>query len=179
MLASDRSESTDASVTVCTGRPAPVSIRYAGAGPRGRSRLVRTRWDLEQELPADWEPEARAQVSAVLRRFRIGLGQAGLVDAALGVQGSTVIPFEAEAGACYVAAVVRLRGDSYGLALAASVGANYSQNRATAGVPGTALAFCATTSGPGLVEIDSRGLGLVWLSAIWQNGRIPLGEDGS
>ncbi|HVJ21124.1 MAG TPA: hypothetical protein VM686_37190, partial [Polyangiaceae bacterium] len=87
MLASDRSESTDATVSLCSGRPVPVSVRYAGAGPRGRSRLVRTRWELERRLPADWEPEARAQFSGVLRRFRIGLEQAAPVDTALGVQG--------------------------------------------------------------------------------------------
>ena len=50
--------------------------------------------------------------------MRIGLERAGLVDVALGVQGDTNIPFEAEAGACYVAAAVRLRGDSVGLSLA-------------------------------------------------------------
>ncbi len=179
LLASDRSESTDATVSLCTGRPAPVSVRFAGAVPRGHIRLVRTRWDLEKRLPLDWDPEARAQFSAVLRKLRVGLDQAGLVDASLGVQGSTIVPLETDAGACYVAAVVRLRGEAHGLQISASVGASYSQNRASAELPGTALAFCASSAGPARLDVDSRGLGLVWMLAVWQTGRIPLGQEGS
>jgi hypothetical protein len=29
-----------------------------------------------------------------------------------------------------------------------------------------------------VVEIESRGLGLVWMSVIWQSGRVPIGEEG-
>ncbi|HEV8244156.1 MAG TPA: hypothetical protein VGP93_00170 [Polyangiaceae bacterium] len=179
VLASDRSESVDATVSLCTGRPVPISLRFGGALPRGHIRLLRTRWDLERRLPSDWDPDARAQFSAVLRKFRVGLEHAGLVDVSLGVQGSTSIPFEPEAGACYTVAAVRLRGELQGLQLAASVGASYAQNRASPELPGTALAFCAGSGEPGLVEIDSRGLGLVWMTAIWQTGRIVLGADGS
>lgn len=176
ILAADRSEGTDATTTFCTGRPSPVNLRFAGALPRGRTRITRTRWDLERGLPSDWDPDARAQFSAVLRRHRIRLGQAGLVDASLGVQGTTSLPFEAEPGACYVAAVVRLRGSTRGIALSATVGASYSQNRAGDGSPGTALSFCASSDEAARLEVDSRGLGLVWMAALWQTGRIELGE---
>jgi hypothetical protein len=176
VLAADRSEGTDASVEFCTGRPVPVNVRYAGALPRGRTRLVRTRFELERRLPAAWDAEARAQFSAVLRRYRVKLDAAGLVDAALGVQGSTMMPFQPEPGACYVAAVVRLRGSSYGLSLAATVGASFSQNRASDDTPGTALSFCATSADTARLDVDSRGLGLVWMAALFQTGRIELGE---
>ncbi len=179
LLASDRSESTDATVSLCTGRPAPVSVRFAGAMPRGHIRLVRTRWDLEKRLPTEWDAEARAQFSAVLRKLRIGLDQAGLVDASLGVQGSTSIALETAPGACYVAAVVRLRGEAQGLQLSASAGASLSQNRASADIPGTALAFCAGAGGPARLDVDSRGLGHVWMLAVWQTARVPLGQEGS
>jgi hypothetical protein len=176
VLAADRSEGTDASVDFCTGRPVPVNVRYAGALPRGLTRLVRTRWDLERGLPAAWDADARAQFSAVLRRYRIKLEGAGLVDAALGVQGSTMMPFQPEPGACYVAAVVRLRGSTYGLSLAATVGASYSQNRSSDEAPGTALSFCATSPEAARLDVDSRGLGLVWMSALFQTGRVELGK---
>ncbi len=87
-----------------------------------------------------------------------------------------MMPFQPEPSACYVAAVVRLRGSTYGLSLAATVGASYSQNRSDDEAPGTALTFCATTAEPARLDIDSRGLGLVWMSALFQTGRIELGE---
>lgn len=177
VLATDRSEGTDASVEFCLGRPAPLRLRYAGALPRGRVRLVRARWDLEQGLPASWDVEARAQFSAVLRRHRVRLADAGLVDAALGVQGSTMVPFRPEPGACYVAAVVKLRGAAYALSLAATVGANHAQNRSTSDAPGTALSFCATgAEDVARLDVDSRGLGLVWMMALFQTGRVEIGE---
>jgi hypothetical protein len=87
-----------------------------------------------------------------------------------------MMPFQPEPGACYVAAVVRLRGSSYGLSLAATVGASFSQNRASDDTPGTALSFCATSADTARLDVDSRGLGLVWMAALFQTGRIELGE---
>ena len=104
--------------------------------------------------PAATDAPANDALSVVV----VSRDQGRLVDATLGVQGQTSIPFEAEAGACYLAAAVRLRGDNVGISLAASVGPRLAQNRTSEGAVGTALAFCAPASGPALLEVESRGL---------------------
>jgi hypothetical protein len=41
---------------------------------------------------------------------------------------------------------------------------------------GTQLAFCASTAEPVLIEVEARGMALVWLLAVWPAGAIPIGE---
>jgi hypothetical protein len=115
-------------------------------------------------------------MSAVLREQGIGLTGARLVDEALGVQGPTTMPVEIEPGACYLAVVVAVRGTAQTLTHAARTRGRESQSRAPLDAPGTALSFCAGSSSRGLIEVESRGLSLVWMSALWRTGRERLGE---
>jgi len=176
-LATDKSESNDARALVCVGEPLPVSVRFAGAPPGAHVTLLRARWDLAAGLPERWPAEARAPMSAVLREQRLGLAGAKLVDEALGVQGSTAMPLEVEPGACYLALVIELRGTAQTLALAARSGGREAQSRASLDAPGAALSFCAGSSPRALVEVEARGLSLVWMTALWQTGRVRLGEE--
>jgi hypothetical protein len=178
ILATDKSESNDARALVCVGEPLPVAVRFGGAPPGSRVTLLRARWDLAAGLPERWPPEARASMSAVLREQGLGLTGAGLVDEALGVQGSTSMPVEVEPGACYVGVVVALRGTAQTLSLAARARGREAQSRAPLDAPGTALSFCAGASSRALIEVESRGLSLVWMSALWRTARTRLGEDG-
>lgn len=178
LLATDHGESSDAGALLCVGRPMPVTVRFSGVGPLARLALARARWDLEPSLPQRWAPEARARVSAVLRDRRVPLTGARLSDEALGVQGDTLMPIEVEAGACYVAVAVELRGNAAAISLAARTARGTSQSRLDQDVPGALLTFCAGPSERALLEIDARGFGLVWMSAVWQLGREKLGEAG-
>src|SRR6185369_1756023 len=94
---------------------------------------------------------------------------------ALGVQGDTLMTVPVQAGACYLALAVGLRGEMVALSLAAETGRVTAQSRLDPEVPGAALYFCAGTGDRTLVEVDARGLGLVWMSAVWQIGRAELG----
>jgi hypothetical protein len=176
ILATDKSESNDARALVCVGEPVPVAMRFAGAPPGARVTLLRARWDLAPGLPERWPPEARAAMSAVLREQGVGLAGARLVDEALGVQGPTAMPVEVEPGACYLAVVVAVRGTPQTLTLAARTRGRESQSRAPLDAPGTALSFCAGPTSRALIEVESRGLSLVWMSALWRTGRERLGE---
>jgi len=176
LLATDKGESNDARALVCVGEPAPVVMRFAGAPPGSRVTLLRARWDLAEGLPERWPPEARAAMSAVLREQALGLAGAKLVDESLGVQGPTAMPVAVEPGACYLAVVIELRGTAQSLSLAARAGGREAQSRAPLDAPGTALSFCAGSTSHALVEVEARGLSLVWMSALWHTGRIRLGE---
>jgi hypothetical protein len=175
LLATDKSESTDARALVCVGEPTPVSVRFAGAPPGAHVTLLRARWDLAGNLPERWPAEARAPMSAVMREQGLALGGAKLVDEALGVQGSTAMPVEVEPGACYVVLVIELRGTAQSLALAARSGRREAQSRAALDAPGVALSFCAGAAARALVEVEARGVSLVWMSAIWRTSSAPLG----
>jgi hypothetical protein len=176
-LAEDHSESSDAAALVCVGAPLAVSLRFAGASPMGKLELLRARWDLEQSLPRRYGPEARARMSAVLRDQRIGLDGAILADEALGVQGTTEFTIDVQPFACYVAVAVGLRGEAIMLAVAARTSRGDVEARMGADVPGAAAGFCAGPEERVTLEVDARGLALVWMSAVFQTGRLPPGAE--
>ncbi|HTQ05889.1 MAG TPA: hypothetical protein VMI54_18640, partial [Polyangiaceae bacterium] len=153
-----------------------VNVRFGGVAPGAKLSLVRARWDLDPSLPARWPSEARAHMSGVLRSERRALGSAPLVDESLGVQGDTLWSVEVEPGACYFALAVGLHGDAAALSIAAQTARKVSQNRVDPDVPGVGVSFCAGAERRALLEVDARGLGLTWMSAVWEVGRGRLGE---
>lgn len=174
VLASDRTESADASLRLCVGERRPVQLHYAGAPPRDTVTMLHALTPLPAGLPARWGALARGRMAEALERHHLrALGDALVYDS-LGVVGVTALPVEVEPGACYVAAVAALRGNSQGIALAASAGADNHENQTTGN--GTALAFCARTTHTALLEVEARGQGVVWLAALWQTARLPIGS---
>jgi hypothetical protein len=176
MLAADHGESSDGGALVCVAVPTTVAVRFGGVAAFAKLALVRARWDLDRTLPTRWPGEARARMSGVLRTLRRDLTGAPLVDEALGVQGDTLTSLRVEQGACYFALAVGLHGDLAGLSIAAQTARTTAQSRLDPDVPGAALAFCTGADERVPFEVDARGLGLVWMSAVWQVGRSRLGE---
>lgn len=173
VLASDRTASADATLELCVGEQKHVRLRFAGAPAHDSVTMLHARAPLPGGLPEYWGPLARGRMAEALRAHHLrSLGGPPVYDS-LGVVGVTALPVEVEPGACYVAAVAVLRGDSQGLALAASTGAEDHDNQTDGN--GTAVAFCVKASRTALLEVEGRGRGLVWLAALWQTGRIPIG----
>jgi hypothetical protein len=176
VLAVDHGESSDGEALVCVASATTVNVRFGGVAPFAKLALVRARWDLDPSLPARFPADARARMSGLLRSQRRTLGSAPLIDEALGVQGDTLASIEVEPGACYLALAVGLRGEVGTLSLAAQAGHKVAQSRIDPDVAGAALSFCAGSAERATVEVDARGLGVTWMSAIWQLGRTRLGE---
>jgi hypothetical protein len=176
VLASDATESADASGRFCLGQAELVRLRYVGSLPAVPVLLLMSRWALPSGIPPHWPAEARASIAQAIRRHHaLPLGNA-LTYESLGVAGTTILPVEVEPGACYLIAAASVRGRSAGVALAVTHGDAVSQNHGGAEGDGTTLAFCALSETRAQVEVDARGAGLVWLLGIWQTGRMRIGE---
>jgi len=176
VLAADHGESSDGGALVCVAVPTTVNVRFAGVAPFAKLALVRARWELDRTLPARFPGEVRARMSGLLRSLRRTLGQAPLVDEMLGVQGDTLTSLSVEPGACYLVMAVGVHGDIASLSIAAQTARTTAQSRLDPELPGAALGFCAGAEDRVLLEVEARGLALVWMSAVWQIGRTVLGE---
>jgi hypothetical protein len=174
VIAVDQGESSDARVLFCLGEARALSVRFQGGAPMSRLLLVRTRFDLALELPPAWDPDTRARFSAVLRSTRQELRGARVVDVALGVQGVTSMPLELEPGSCYLSLLVPVRGDEPVLALAARTGPLAVQNRALPGSTGTGVGFCTDHESRAVLEVEARGFGVIWMSALFRTSAAPL-----
>jgi hypothetical protein len=138
--------------------------------------MLHARWDLPRGLGQNWDPEMTARMAeAVWSSHKRALGES-LIHESLGVAGVTAVPFEVEPGACYLAAVAPIRGESSGIAMAVVLGPQHGQNHGGPEGAGTSLAFCSRSEQRALVEVEARGVGLVWLMGVWQTGRVPIGE---
>lgn len=176
VVAVERGDGLDASLTFCAGDRSPLGVEYVGAPARSPLSAVLSSWPLPEGLSDAWGAAGRARVAATLRRHAAPIEGAPVFQA-LGVQGPTLIPAEVEPGACYVGVLVAVRGAPQGLALAAVSGATSAQNHGLQGGDGTLVSFCARASDRVLFEADSRGVGLFWLFALFQNGRVAIGEQ--
>lgn len=176
VLASDATESADATAQFCLGRPDGVRVRFIGSIPQAPVLVLSSRWSFPAGIPEYWSPEARAGIARAVRRYHDRPLGNTLTYESLGITGTTLLPLDVEPGACYVAIVAATRGEAASLALAVSVGQRSAQNHGGLDGAGTTLAFCADAQSSALLEVDARGSGLVWQLGVWQTGRLPIGE---
>lgn len=176
LVGSERGDGLDAAMTLCAGDRTQVAFRFAGAPPESRVWIVTSRVPLPSGLLDEWGTGGKARMAAVL--FRHGVrATAPPIDQALGVQGPTLMPMQVVPGGCYVAAVAGVQGQAFGMALAARAGGREVQNHGGPSGEGTLVSFCARAADTALIEVDSRGVGLTWLFAVWEASRLPLGEE--
>lgn len=175
-LAVDRADDADAALEVCLGGPTRVELRFIGAAPHGRLRLIDARWDLPVGVPASWGSEARGSIARLAQNAHLKLPNAPIV-ASLGVQGSTQLPIEVQPGNCYSALLVPLRGEVRNLSLSVRADAPGEVPHGASDDDGCVVSFCARGARLATLEVDSQGAGLAWLLAVWQTGRSALGAS--
>jgi hypothetical protein len=61
------------------------------------------------------------------------------------------------------------------MALSAQLADEHARNHGGVGGRSTALAFCATNTDHGLLEVQAQGHSVAWLLGIWQTGSVLLG----
>ena len=174
VLAVDQGESSDARVVFCLGEAKALRVRFQGGAPMSRLLLVRTRFDLSADLPSAWDSDTRARFSAVIRATHQELRGAKLVDSALGVQGPTYMPLRLEPGSCYLSLLVPMRGDAPMLSVQVEAGPRSAQSRSLPGAPGTGVGFCTDHDPRAVLQIEARGFGVVWMSALFRTASVPL-----
>jgi hypothetical protein len=97
---------------------------------------------------------------------------------AQGGAGTTPVPFAIEPGACYVATVAGVSGQTKGIGIRAQVGARESTDDRNPNEAAGAVTFCAFERARATLQIEARGTALVWglavfrvASGIWEIAR--------
>jgi hypothetical protein len=172
----DRTESADATLSRCVGEPTAARLRFSGSLPAMPIVLLSARWALPQGVRELWGVEVSARMAEAIWRSHNRSLKGSPVYESIGAGGLTALPIEVEPGACYLAAVAPIRGDTSGMALAVQVGKQHGQNNSGPESSGTTLAFCNEVESRGLLEVETRGSGVAWLIAVWQTGQLPVGQ---
>lgn len=177
VLVRDESTSGQASLFTCVGRRTSVQLSYVGAPPQAPALVIGASWALPESIPAVWGSVARARIARTLEPRALGSLGSGPVFTSLGVQGSTRLPTELEAGACYTVAAAAIRGSVTSFALGVQAGATRRENHAARGGDGTSLSFCAERTSQVVLEVRSSGKGLAWVLGVWRTA--PLGATSA
>ncbi|HEU4538068.1 MAG TPA: hypothetical protein VFS00_28300, partial [Polyangiaceae bacterium] len=167
-LARDRSDAQDAHLEACVAEPTVALLRYSGAPARAALTLVDARWPLPKGLPETVPPRARAGMARALVARRVPEPGAPPLVTLLGASGTTYEHLELEPGACYVAAVAVVQGESRSLGVAVRGPGLLAGDDAVHGAEGASAAFCAPHAGLAQVAVEARGSGLAWALSIWQ-----------
>jgi hypothetical protein len=178
LLARDRTDAPDAHLELCPGEEARVEIVFAGA-PRDSSIMVaHATWAIPPMLPETWGNEARARMAHALLARRILAPREAPVMLAQGGAGTTPVAFALEPGACYVAAVAGVSGQTKGIGIRAQVGARESTDDRNPNEAAGAVTFCALERTRATLQVEARGTALVWglalfrvASGVWEVAR--------
>ncbi len=157
LLARDRSDAPDASLSKCFAEPTEVQVAYAGA-PAGSDVLVgHYAWPLPEHLPSLWGPLAVARLAHLLRVHAVPALTREASFLAQGGGGATPVPLPVEPGACYVALVTLTRGEARSVGLRVRVGASNAGDDRGIDDDGAAVAFCAGPRARALATVEVRG----------------------
>jgi hypothetical protein len=168
VLARDRSDAADAHLDACVGEETRATIVFAGAPPDAQVLATHLAWPIPERVPSTWGPDARARMAHVMLARHVAPPRGDAVMQAMGGAQVTPVPIAIEPGACYLAVVAVVQGQSKGIGLRAMVGARETtDDRGTADSAG-AVAFCAGDRRRALLEVDARGTGMAWGLALFR-----------
>lgn len=176
ILASDHSDASDATLSLCLGATTALRVRFAGAASSSSLALLHAHYALPSGLPEHWGPPARGHMAEALHARDLRNLGIGPVYESLGVQGETLLPIPVEPGACYVIGVALIRGQADSLGLSADWDNRTGETQAAPGEVATALALCAQDDHVG-VRVALRGAGAAWVLAAWRTSRARLGGE--
>jgi hypothetical protein len=177
IVASDRTDSSGASLLACTGERKPAILAFAGAPPDARIVLVHGTQELPAGIPDAFGEEARAGIAKAFVERRTRGPALPPVYTSLGIAGITELPIEVDPGQCYWVTVAPSEGDATLVALAADVGATHVRAHTDEAGSAVLASFCAETARHGNLEVEVHGTGVVWVAALFRSGARRLGEE--
>ncbi|MGH7328829.1 MAG: hypothetical protein ACREJX_10825, partial [Polyangiaceae bacterium] len=169
VLARDRSEAPDAHLDACIGGETMSEVFFAGAVPKSDVVITHAVWPIPNHLPLAWGHEPRARMAAALLLRHAPNLEDEPVFLAQGPAGVTPVPFDVEAGACYIAVAAIAHGTPRGLCLRVVAGSETSADERGLNDDSGAIAFCARQSDRAKIVVDARGVSLAWALAVYKS----------
>lgn len=176
-LRGDQSENSDAELEACFGAPSRAEVVIPGLQAGDPAVLEHARFPMPAGLSEHWGPEVQGRVAAAFfRRRQAGPATLPLVES-LGIGGRTLLPLELETHTCYVAVAAAIQGRPKTLLLDASLADRGGANDGTSEETSVAIAFCTGDDSRAQLRVESSGVGVTWLAALWRTGRAEPRED--
>ena len=169
LIARDRSDAPDATLSKCVGRTTHVQVTFAGSMAGSPILVAHFTWPLPDHLPALWgvDPQARMGHVLLVRHLPALRQDPGLL--VQGGYGMTPVPLSLEPGACYVAVATLVKEQARSIGLRVRIGAVDAGDDRGIDDDGAAVAFCAGDTTRATAVVEARGTPLLgWGLALYR-----------
>lgn len=173
----DKSFATDAIVDLCVGSLRVVEVFFGGANHGGEVILLHGNWPLQEGIPEDWAPAARASLTRSLLHRRSPRLVKEPVWQGTGVTGTTIMSVPVAPNGCYLIGASAESGDARAMQVSAQAGAVYSEDNGGGGIEAAAVALCVGGAHSIRVEVDALGSRIVWVAGVWKVAHVALGSE--
>jgi hypothetical protein len=169
LVARDRSDAPDATLSKCVGATTRVEVTFAGATAGSTVLVTHFTWPLPDHLPALWGDDAKARMGHVLLVRHLPALRQDAIMLAQGGYGLTPVPLSLEAGGCYVAVATLVKEQARSIGLRVRVGATDAGDDRGIDDDGAAVAFCAGDTTHATAVVEARGTPLLgWGLALYR-----------
>lgn len=169
LIARDRSDAPDATLSKCVGQTTQVQVTFAGAMAGSPVLVAHFTWPLPEHLPARWGTDAQARMGHVLLVRHLPALRRDPVMLVQGGYGFTPVPLPLEAGACYVAVATLVKEQARSIGLRVRIGATDAGDDRGIDDDGAAVAFCAGDTTQATAMVEARGTPLLgWGLALYR-----------
>jgi hypothetical protein len=177
LIARDRSDAPDASLSKCVGQTTHVQVSFAGATAGSTVLVTHFTWPLPDHLPSLWGTDAQARMGHVLLVRHLPALRQDAVALAQGGYGLTPVPLSLEPGGCYVAVATLVKEQARSVGLRIRVGATDAGDDRGIDDDGAAVAFCAGNATSASALVEARGTPMLgWGLALF---RLESGAWGT
>jgi hypothetical protein len=177
VVASEHTESPDATLFACAGERDVGVLSFAGAAPHGSLLLLHGVSRIPEGLPALWGRDARAAVAYNLTERHLPVPTAEPIVSAMGTAGITMVPIELVPGQCYLAAVSVIEGTAKLVSVGVTVGPSVSSSHTEEPGDAAAATFCAADRDRATISVEVHGQALAWVLGVWPGSAQRLGEE--
>jgi hypothetical protein len=169
LVARDRSDAPDATLSKCVGVTTRVQVTFAGAMAGSPILVTHFTWPLPDHLPSLWGPDPQARMGHVLLVRHLPALREDATMLAQGGYGLTPVPLSIEPGACYVAVATLVKEQARAIGLRVHIGATDAGDDRGIDDDGAAVAFCAGDATHATALVEARGTPLLgWGMALYR-----------
>jgi hypothetical protein len=169
LVARDRSDAPDATLSRCVGETTRVQVTFAGAMAGSPVLVAHFTWPLPDHLPSLWGPDAQARMGHVLLVRHLPSLRQDATMLAQGGYGVTPVPLSIEPGGCYVAVATLVKEQARSIGLRVHIGATDAGDDRGIDDDGAAVAFCAGDTTHATALVEARGTPLLgWGLALYR-----------
>ncbi len=174
--ARELSSSLTPTFRVCTAVARVAKLSFTAYSSDLNAVLFRAQFPWPNGIPSNWAVQARNQMAEALFRRHLPSLPALPAQAWIGGASATSLVVPVAPRSCYLAMVATSQGSTNDLTLAVTSESKWMADNSF-DTAGAGVAFCVNQAKTVKLDVDSRGMDVVWILGLWNVASGPAQAD--